>query len=382
MRFKRFLMAVVCVASLTVFVTGCEDLLSLIDNGEGEEEQTEEQPQGVEEDDEFKPTEYVKQLLVKFNDMTPGIFTYRDGEYTVLIAKGTDGSAFFIPDVTDYFCYYPTTAIKENALPSGFEAFDGDRTHYSFVYGQPMLHNDTYAEWQGLDWTNEMIYKLVDEYPSRDALFAAKGAGTLVVVAGVNASELNKIDDAGNFQETYMKIANRYQTFSHKIGPDKMMPQTTVWKPKGWCFDLYPDEMNTKKHVIQYTGRGDYYYMTVNRWMPTGPNTGVPYPCYVNFVEYIEVYLQNVPEEDARAYIEKVKAEGLITRTQHEEEFTEDVDGKTYQNIWYQADGENLGEAELGHTYFYPGYEVIYMRNGEDFKSLIIKFTTNYTTIV
>ena len=58
------------------------------------------------------------------------------------------------------------------------------------------------------------------------------------------------------------------------------------------------------------------------------------------------------------------------------------MDVKTYQTIWYQADGENLGEGELGHTYFYPGYEVIYMRNGEDFKSLIIKFTTNYTTIV
>ena len=382
MRFKRFLMAVVCVASLAVFVTGCEDLLSLIDNGEGEDEeyvdQEGEYPTDKPSDD---PNDLISVLWKKFEEFKTGIYTYQDNGHTVVVAKGTDNSAFVITDATDYFCYYPTQAIRTNALPSGFSGFDADRTHYKFVYGQPMLHADTYAVWQGVEWTNEMIYKLVDQYPNRRAMFEGEGAGTLAVVTTHPSSDFTKIDDAGTFEETYIKIINRYQAFSNKVGVDKLMPQTTVWWPKSWCTDLYPDEMNAKKHVIPYTGKGDIYWMKVNRWMPTGSSVPNPYPCYVDYVEYIEVYYENVSEEDARAYIAKLKKEGLITRIHHDEDFSDEVDGKAYQNIWFEADGQDLGAEELGHTYFYPGYEVSYIHSGEEFRTLLIKFTTNYTTI-
>lgn len=379
MKIKHFLMALTSVACLTVF-SACEDLLSLVDNGEEGEEQTED-PQGGEEGED-QPSDYIKQCIEKFNDMAPGIFTYRDEDHTALVAKGTDGSAFFIPDVNDYMCFYPTQSIKENPFPNAFEAIDSDKTHYKFVYGQPMHHANNHCQWQGEEWDGEMIYKLEDRYPSRTAMFADKGGATVMLVATA-PEDKKKIDDAGNFMETYRKIAGRYQTFSHMIGPDKMMPQTTVWRPGQWLKDLYPDEMNTKKHVIPYTGKGDYYWFTVNRWMPTGPYVSDPYPsCFVDFVEYIEVYIENVSEADAKAYIEKVKSEGLITNIVHDEAFTETVDGKVYSNIWFEGNGQNIGEGELGHTYFYPGYEVVYMQNGEDFKTLTIKFTTNYTTIV
>ena len=381
MRIKHYLMGLACVASMVLLTTSCEDLLSLVNPDEDDDTVENEDPQGEEEGPD-KPSSYVLECLEIFNEMQPGIYTFRDGEYTAMVAKGTDGSAFHIPDVNDYFCYYPTQAIKENALPNGFTAFDSDRTHYKFVYGQPSLHKDCFASWQGVDWNSEMIYKLVDEYPTRNAMFAGEGGGELVVIALAVGSNPQKIDDAGDFQETYMKLANRYQKFGNKIGPDKMMPQTTAWNPKGWRSDLYPDEMNINKHVIPYTGKGTYSWMTVNRWMPTGSSTRPPYPCYVDYVEYIEVYLENVPEEDARAYIELVKKEGLITNVVHNEDYTDEVDGKVFQNIWFEANGKDLAEGELGHTYFYPGYEINYIHSGDDFKTLLIKFTTNYTTIV
>ena len=65
-------MALTSVACLTVF-SACEDLLSLVDNGEEGEEQTED-PQGGEEGED-QPSDYIKQCIEKFNDMAPGIFT-------------------------------------------------------------------------------------------------------------------------------------------------------------------------------------------------------------------------------------------------------------------------------------------------------------------
>ena len=372
-------MALMCMAGLAIMTTACQEDNPSEDPEENGGENTGENSGGNSgngQQDEL--TDYVAICLDIFNNIKPGIYTCMDGSTTGVVAKGTDGSGFLISDINDYTTYYPTIRITSNALPNGFSAFDGDRTAYTFVYSQPLLHEGCTATWQDLLWNEEMIYKLVDVYPNRNAMFNA--TGTMLSIA-IMSSTLTKIDDAGNFQETYMKLADRYQKFSHKIGPDKMMPQTTIHKPNGWCYDLYPDEMNTKKHVIPYTGKGDYDWMIVNRWMPTGTGTGNPYPCYVDFVEYIEVYLSNVTEEDARAYIKKVKDEGLIIHVAHDVEFTEPGEDWDTFVIWFESDGEDTEEGELGHTYFWPGYEVVFTRN-ELGTSLTIKFTTNYTTIV
>ena len=385
MKIKHFLMMLLCTAGVTFMTASCEDLFPL----DNEEDNTEENNGGDEGDngnnqsgneEEDKLLSLSKQM---FDAIPAGIYTIQyDGEDQIgVIAKGTDGSGFGISDVNDYFCYYPTMHITENALPAHFHGFDADRTAYSFVYGQPMAHENHVAQWQGITWNSEMIYKLVDEYPTRDDMISKSGEMLAIGLAYKDANP-KKIEDAGNFQETYLKLANRYQKFSHKVGPDKMMPQMTVWNPKQWRSDLYPDEMNQKKHIIPYTGGGSFEWMTVNRWMPTGSSLPrLNYPCYVDFVEYIEACYFNVSEADARAYIKKVKEEAPVKNIRHDDDTTgPDENGNTIIMIHFQSDG-SPETGDLGYTYCFPGYEVIYFKDSS-MSSLTIKFTTNYLTIV
>lgn len=373
-------MALMCMVGLAIMTTACQEDNPNEDLEENGGENTGENSGGNSgngQQDEL--TDYVAICLDIFNNIKPGIYTCMDGSTTGVVAKGTDGSGFLISDINDYTTYYPTIRITSNALPNGFSAFDGDRTAYTFVYSQPLLHEGSTATWQGLIWNEEMIYKLVDVYPNRNAMFNA--TGTMLSIA-IMSSTLTKIDDAGNFQETYMKLADRYQKFSHKIGPDKMMPQMTVWNPKQWRSDLYPDEMNQKKHVIPYTGGGSFEWMTVNRWMPTGPSLPLlNYPCYVDYVEYIEACYFNVSEADARAYVKKVKEEAPVKNIRHDDDTTgPDENGNTIIMFHFQSDG-SPETGDLGYTYCFPGYEVIYFNEAGQ-SSLTIKFTTNYLTIV
>ena len=378
MKIKHYLMALMCLTGMSLVTAACGDD-DPIDNPMEDPDTPDDSTVDPKDDPTDDPSggELAPYLKI-FNEMKPGIYTCMDGDQQGVFAKGTDGSGFYISDITDYNTFYPSMHITENALPNNFNGFDGDRTSYSFVYSQPMLHEGYTCEWAGLTWSDEMIYKLEAVYPSRSEMM--NQGEWLPIVIGYMSGTATKIDDAGDFQTTYMKLANRYQRFSHKIGPDKMMPQTTVLKPSGWLYDLYPNEMNTKKHIIPYTGGGDYMWMKVNRWMPTGPNVPQWYPCYVDFVEYVEAQLENVSEADARAYIQKVKDEAPVNNIVKDDKFdTANEDGTPYSIIHFEMNGER-DEGELGHNYFYPGYEVIYMK--EEGKSLLtIKFTTNYLLV-
>lgn len=369
MKTRNFLLSLLCIASLVFMSVACNGLdldkdtndTEVDDGPDGGNEEGEEGEEG----DDIVPS-----LKAIFDAMPAGIYTCPNDDATGVIAKGTDGSGFEIADINDYFTYYPTPAKPKSALPGTIKAFDADKTAYSIVYSQAMLHEDYSATWKGVDWSDEMIYKLEARFNSRDEMF--HNIGTLTVIAIAQKSgKMTKIDDAGDFTETYLKLADKYQTFSNKVSPDKMMPQTTVYSPSGWIHDLYPEEMETNNFVIPFTGSGKYVYFKVFRWMPTGPTIPPPYSCFVDFVDSVEVLIHDVSEEDARAYFKVLKEKAHATNVYHDSETNENG----ILSIVYDADGE-LDPEEIGHTVIYPSYTATYSKSAEG-STLTLKFVSD-----
>ena len=165
-----------------------------------------------------------------------------------------------------------------------------------------------------------------------------------------------KKEDAGNFEETYIKIAKRVQVCGPIVPPSKMVQQYQEHGFGKWRDDLYPADMEAKKYVFRYTGSGTVSSFEVDHVFEWGASANdprvvwLPAPCQTDDVAYVIVEIDNVSEADAKAFIDKVRAEGVYSRILGDSS----VDGI----MGFEADSWDT--EFTGDGLVYPEYEIMY----------------------
>jgi len=279
----------------------------------------------------------------------PGI--YMNGN--TLLAKGTDGSIFHIDDVTSL--QTPGAAGGKPCIPNNWEAYDGKSSTYFFWM-------DYYNDNDGNLWTytyeDTVFYSVEDKWAPALLEEAIDG----VRMNFLFFKDYKKVEDAGNFEETYIKIAKRVQVCGPIVPPSKMVQQYQEHGFGKWRDDLYPADMEAKKYVFRYTGGGTITSFEVDHvfgWGASASNPKVvwlPSSCQTDDVAYVIIEIDNVSEADAKAFIDKVRAEGFYSRI---------LSDSSVEGIMsFQADSWDYWEKKnidfTGDGYVYPEYQIMY----------------------
>lgn len=275
----------------------------------------------------------------------PGI--YMNGN--TLLAKGTDGSIFYIDDVTSL--QTPGAAGGKPCIPNNWHAYDGKSSTYFFWMD---YYNDNDGNWMTFTYEDTVFYSVEDKWaPSllEDAIDTDGGRINFMFF-----KDYQKVEDAGTFEETYIKIAKRVQAFGPIVPPSKMVQQYQEHGFGKWRDDLYPADMEAKQYVFRYTGSGTISAFEVDRvfgWGASASNpkvTWLPAPCQTDDVAYVIIEIENVSEEDARAFIDKVRTQGVYSRILTDSE----VEGI----MGFEADSWDTDFT--GDGLVYPEYEILY----------------------
>lgn len=277
-----------------------------------------------------------------YEKAAPGIYMNNNE----LLAKGTDGCIYYIPDVTQM--QLPETG--DPCIPGRWQAWDGKSSTYSFsMYYCNDYNKDTVFCCTEHKWDASQLEDMVDAYGGR-IMFSA-------------FHDYTKVADAGDFEQTYVELAKRVQVRGSIVKPSDMILCYTEHKCQ-WLSDRYPEEMEAKKYVFRYAGSGSIREMTINRSFEWGKNIDNPLwvwmpPCHVDEVATVIVELENVSETDAAAFIQKVREEGTFCR------ITEDVATDGYLSFdadswnYYDLYPDEKGENQRG--YVYPRYTLYYL---------------------
>ena len=298
----------------------------------------------------------------KYEETAPGIYMKGDS----LLAKGTDGSIFVIPDVTDL-----GSPMGEKFYPNGFVGYDGKSTTYEFRMDYA---NDIDDNWLTQTFKDTVFYAAKSEWAanSADVVYTLDNAlNVLVYSYFYNISRYEKIADAGDFDNTYVAIAKMVQKGGPIVKPSEMISKHTKYSPDHWLSELYPADMEAKKYVVPYTGKGSITYMSVDHLFENGKKEGTFWILeYVQTddVSSITVMMSDVPVDDVRAYIQK------ITDEVPHSEVSNDLD--TGEIISFQIDSENYDEMGV---VVYPQYEIAYVAST---KTLSITITVRRTTLI
>ena len=344
---KKVYLALMCLAVVAMF-TACDEKKT----NEPEDQTTQDtnKPGG---DDDTPATGWAE----AYRKAAPGI--YMNGND--LLAKGTDGSAFHIEDVT----VFPRTEAKGALMTScqfgAYHAYDGKWSTYEFW-------QEYYNEMDDNIFTNDfkdtIFYKTQTEWDesSKEMMEATFGPDFMYL------SNYTKIADASDFEGTYKEIAKRYQTQGPIVPPSKMVLQYKKMNCQ-WLSELYPKDMEDKGYVFKYTGSGKIASMEVDRvfeWGKSVNNSKVDWlpKCNIDDVAYVIVKIDGATAEDVKAYIAKIKKEG------HYLQVTSDIDEDGYIAFGADSDNYNMPEGKVG--YVYPTYEVLFF-NG----ILTIEFTVS-----
>ncbi len=281
----------------------------------------------------------------------PGI--YMNGNE--LLAKGTDGCIFHILDVTEY---QQPLEVAPEAIPAHWIGWDGKNSTYSF---ELHYYNDNDGNWMTHTYQDTVLYcmekKWADAY-LQDMVDADGGR-----MAFMNFHSFTKIADAGDFDQTFVEIAKRYQKCGPIMKPSEMIRHYTEYYMNRWLSDWYPADMETTGYVFKYTGSGTITEMGVERIFQWGEPRDhwnwIPWSV-TDDVTAVTVTINNVSEADATAFINKVKAEGHYTRVYNDMA----ADGV----IVFGADSYNYydddvhGPAPEGlNGWVYPSYSISYM---------------------
>jgi len=293
----------------------------------------------------------------KYESAEPGIYVNSEGE---LVAKGTDGSVFMIDDTSQFLS---TLAMYcEPFYPAGFQAWDGKSSIYSFSMD---YYNDNDGNAFTSHYEDTIGTVVVAEYPA-SGLYSIDAVKLEFTMPFMSFDDYNKIAEAGDFETTYKTIAKMLQKAGPIVVPADMIQKYTKFDCQ-WLSDRYPAAMEQAKYVIPYTGSGNIKYMRVDREFEGGKTSDGYvwlYPCDVDDVVEIEVVIENVSKEDAAAYIQKVKTEGVYSQ------FNENNDIFTANSDNYYDEGVHGPAPEGTNGFVFPTYSVLYV-NG----NLIIKYT-------
>lgn len=300
----------------------------------------------------------------KYESAEPGIYVNSEGE---LVAKGTDGSVFMIDDTSQFLS---TLAMYcEPFYPAGFQAWDGKSSIYSFSMD---YYNDNDGNAFTSHYEDTIGTVVVAEYPA-SGLYSIDAVKLEFTMPFMSFDDYNKIAEAGDFETTYKTIAKMLQKAGPIVVPADMIQKYTKFDCQ-WLSDRYPAAMEQAKYVIPYTGSGNIKYMRVDREFEGGktPDGYVwLYPCDVDDVVEIEVVIENVSKEDAAAYIQKVKTEGVYSQ------FNENNDIFTANSDNYYDEDVHGPAPEGTKGFVFPTYSVLYV-NG----NLFIKYTLSKVVYV
>lgn len=293
----------------------------------------------------------------KYESAEPGIYVNSERE---LVAKGTDGSVFMIDDTSQFLS---TLAMYcEPFYPAGFQAWDGKSSIYSFSMD---YYNDNDGNAFTSHYEDTIGTVVVAEYPA-SGLYSIDAVKLEFTMPFMSFDDYNKIAEAGDFETTYKTIAKMLQKAGPIVVPADMIQKYTKFDCQ-WLSDRYPAAMEQAKYVIPYTGSGNIKYMRVDREFEGGKTSDGYvwlYPCDVDDVVEIEVVIENVSKEDAAAYIQKVKTEGVYSQ------FNENNDIFTANSDNYYDEDVHGPAPEGTKGFVFPTYSVLYV-NG----NLIIKYT-------
>ena len=286
-----------------------------------------------------------------YKNAEPGI--YMNGNR--LLAKGTDGSIHSIEDVTSL--QTPQAAGGKPCIPNNWHAYDGKSSTFFFWMD---YYNDNDGNWQTFTYEDTVFYSVETKWNDAQLEMALDGyAGRTDFMF---FKDYKKVEDAGNFEETYIKIAKRVQALGPIVPPSKMVQQYTENGFGKWRDDLYPADMEAKKYVFKYTGSGTITSFEVSHvfgWGASAKDPKVlwlPASCDVDNIAYVNAVINDVSEEDAKAFIDNVRKNGFYTRVSSDAE----ADGI----IVFGADSWNYDESHdlSGYNgYVYPSYEISYI---------------------
>ena len=288
-----------------------------------------------------------------YDKVAPGI--YMNGND--LLAKGTDGSTFHIDDVTSL--QWPGAAGGESCIPNNWHGYDGKQTTYFFWME---YYNDNDGNWITHNYEDTIFYKEATFWDkSEEMVMQARADMTYFMFI----DDYQKVEDAGNFEETYIAIAKRVQVRGPIVPPSKQVLRYREISCNRWLSDYYPADMEAKKFVFKYTGGGKIMEMSVLPVFDWGKSINnpkvawLPSACQTNDVAYVKATLTEVPEADAKAYIDKIRKEGFYSRIV--------TDETTEDGIMFAADSYNYYDDDAHKPapeggYVYPSYNVSYIK--------------------
>ena len=298
----------------------------------------------------------------KYEETAPGIYMKGDS----LLAKGTDGSIFVIPDVNDL-----GSPMGEKFYPNHFAGYDGKATTYEFSMEYA---NDNDGNWLTQTFEDTVFYAQKSEWAANatEQVYSLDHAlNVLVYSYFYNISRFEKIADASDFDNTYLAIAKMVQKGGPIVKPSEMISKYTKYSPDHWLSELYPADMEAKKYVVPYTGKGSITYMSVDHLFENGKKEGafwIPEYVQTDDVNSITVVMSDVPVDDVRAYIQKITDEVSHSR--------ESKNLDTGELISFQIDSEDYDEMGV---VVYPQYEITYVAST---KNLVINIIVNRITLI
>lgn len=357
--------------------------------------------------------------------MSPGIYVFRTSDdfgECLLLAKGTDGSAFYLDNINNlggnfvgnwlYYHFYATDNDR-SAYTLLAERFENEDRAYYYKQDEFLDRADMFKGIKDLtaattidDTENfamkvaEMVYKyplalcryaphydsFLDEWePSFDTLVCGipvtcyhrdgyyyyvdkdwmclykVNKHMLNSVTGETEFELVRYEEAGNFEETYHKIYEMYGVTQ----PAPTLGSCLKWYRKQaneWLTDEYPRSLD--HWFDRYTGQGTIHDMEIIRRAAWETN--------FDFVSEIIVKITDASYEDVVAFKE-------LEKTHCDAISYDDFDPST-GTVHFAGSFENVDTSGLGpgDSYYHPGYEIILNEEGV----LSITFDVIKTTII
>lgn len=290
---------------------------------------------------------------------------YMKNETLVL---GTDGSILYIED--------RTMSGGRFILPIRFSAFDGKDTEYAF----------TSALVEGVPYHAKTVHIASDgKSPTEYADVEDKVS---VLREWANKFELfwdyptwyKKVADAGTLEENYSKLCRMYGgDYEYPAIKDRFTEGYKIDLPGTWPKGYYPEEMNEKRWVLPYSGKGAIETFKVFRdygwtdrpnwyWCWTGS-------LHMNDVTHIYATISGLTLEEAIAYKNSIK------------NMTDRYNNLVYDDLeageiaFLAGTSDTNISAEDYPGYYYPTFKVTYELDS-GFNYLTVRFSVERTVFV
>ena len=278
--------------------------------------------------------------------VSPGVYVGTDKSYNEgdIIAKGTDGSMITgkVPG-------------KGQKLPGEFSAYDGKNTVYSFGIGESKDGDYPYKTVTIVsdEQSTGTIVSAMSNVAATRKLWGAKAVGIVTT-----PKKYKKIAAGGDMLANYKTICKKYQEGGYVSLDQQLTIEYTKYLTE-WLYDQYPADMNARGWVVPYTGKGTIEYVTVCRekgWENTKDLLVLWGGCQFSNVTWVRAQISGLSYEDAKAYIDNVKASGKYNVVTEDE-----ADGSQLISFIAYSNDELERPDKAGYKgYIHPAYKITF----------------------